>query len=302
MLAGGSGFLGTALRVRLAELGHEVVRLVRREPATTTEYRWDPDRSEIDRSALDGVDVVVNLCGVGVADRRWTPARRELLRSSRMNPSGTLAAALADLAGGESAPVLIQAGGIAYYGTHYSPVPHTEDSPVGPDFLARVVQDWEQAADPAIEAGIRTVFMRTSPVMDSSGGPFKLMKLAWSVGGGAVLGDGQQRMPMISLHDYLRFVLWAAATPEAAGPYNLTIPEPTTNAEFSDVLAEQLRRPRFLKAPAQLLRIPLGELAEQLLGDIFAVPRRLVEQGFAFDAPDVASTVRLALSPPPTGF
>ena len=296
LLAGGSGFLGSALRIRLAELGHEVVRLVRREPATATEYRWSPDDFEIDRSALDGVDVVVNLCGVGVADRPWTPARRELLRSSRVNPGGTLAAALADLAAGGSPPVLIQAGGIAIYGTGQTSLPHTEDSPVGPDFLARLVDDWERSADPAVEADVRTVFMRTSPVLDKSGGSFKLMKFAWSLGGGAVLGDGRQRMPMISLHDYLRFVLWAAETPEAAGPYNLTIPDPTTNAEFSDVLARQLHRPRFLKAPASLLRIPLGELAEQLVGDMFVVPRRLTEQGFAFDGPDVAATVRLALA------
>ncbi len=296
MLAGGSGFLGSALRVRLAEQGHEVVRLVRREPATATEYRWDPDSFEIDRSALDGVDVVVNLCGVGVADRPWTPRRRELLLSSRVRPAGTLAAALADGAAAGAAPVLIQAGGIAYYGTGYSAQPHTEESPVGPDFLARVVQDWEQAADPAVEAGVRAVFLRTSPVLDRSGGSFRLMKLAWSLGGGAVLGDGRQRMPMISLRDYLDFVLWAAAEPAAAGPYNLTIPEPTTNAEFSDVLARELHRPRFLTAPGAALRLPLGELAEQLLGDLNAVPRRATEQGFVFDAPDVTATVRAALA------
>jgi uncharacterized protein len=296
LLAGASGFLGSALRVRLAEQGDEVVRLVRREPATATEYRWDPDRSEIDRAALDGVDVVVNLCGAGVADRPWTPTRRELLRRSRVNPTGTLAGALADSAQAGGSPVLIQAGGIAIYGTHHTAVPHTEDSPLATDFLAQVVRDWEQAADPAVEAGVRTVFMRTSPVLDAGGGSFRLMKLAWSLGGGAVLGDGRQRMPMISLHDFLRFVLWAAQTPSATGPYNLTIPEPTTNAEFSDTLAAQLKRPRILKVPAGLLRIPLGELAEQLVGDLFAVPRRPVEQGFVFDGPDVAGTVRLALA------
>ena len=175
---------------------------------------------------------------------------------------------MADLAAAGAPPVLIQAGGIAIYGTGHSSVPHTEDSPVGLDFLARLVHDWEKSADPAVEAGVRTVFLRTSPVLDSSGGSFRLMKFAWSVGGGAVLGDGRQRMPMISLQDYLRCVFWAAETPAAAGAYNLTIPEPTTNVEFSDVLAEQLHRPRFLKAPAALLRIPLGELAEQLVDDM----------------------------------
>jgi uncharacterized protein len=298
LLAGASGFLGTALRIRLATDGHEVVRLVRREPATSTEYRWDPDSYEIDTEALDGVDAVVNLCGVGVANWRWTPQRRTLLRSSRINPTRTLATALADRAAAGAAPVLIQAGGIAVYGTQHSSVPHTEDSSAGSDFLARLVVDWEQAADPAAEAGVRVVLLRCSPVLDRSGGSFRLMRICWSMGGGAVLGDGNQRMPMTSLEDYLRFVLWAANNPEASGPYNLTIPEPTTNAEFSDTLAQQLRRPRFLRAPAAVLRLPLGELAEQLVGDMNVVPRRALEQGFDFSAPDVDSTVRAALHRP----
>ena len=295
LLAGASGFLGTALRVRLATDGHEVVRLVRREPATATEYRWDPDAFEIDSDALDGVDVVVNLSGVGVANWVWTPERRKLLLSSRVNPSRTLAAALADRAAAGTAPVLIQAGGIAVYGTGHSFVPHTEDSPAGSDFLAQLVVAWEQAADPAAEAGVRVVLLRTSPVLDRSGGSFRLMKTAWSLGGGAVLGDGAQRMPMISLEDYLRFLGWAAENEEVSGPYNLTIPEPTTNAEFSDTLAAELHRPRFLRAPAALLRAPLGELAEQLVGDMFVVPRKALEQGFVFVAPDVRTTVRAAL-------
>ena len=146
-----------APRARWPSEGDEVVRLVRREPATATECRWDPDAFEIDTAALDGVDVVVNLCGVGVANWIWTAERRKLLRSSRVNPSRTLAGALADRAAAGSAPVLIQAGGIAIYGTEHSTVPHTEDSPAGTDFLAQLVVAWEQAADPAAEAGVRVV-------------------------------------------------------------------------------------------------------------------------------------------------
>jgi uncharacterized protein len=293
LLAGGSGFLGVALRVRLAELGHEVVRLVRRKPATATEFRWDPHAYEIDDAAFEGVDSVVNLCGVGVEDRPWTPARRTLIRSSRVHPTGTLSAALADR--GASAPVLISLSGIAYYGTELSSVPHTEESPAGRDFLARLTVDWEQAADSAAEAGARVVLLRTAPVLDRSGGIFRLMRMCWSMGGGAVLGDGRQRMPLISLRDFVDVVLWAARTPTAAGPYNVTIPEVTTNAEFSDVLAGELRRPRVLRAPAPVLRLSLGELAEQAVGDLNVVPRRLVEDGYTFLDPDVRSTVRAAL-------
>lgn len=295
LIAGASGFLGTALRVRLAEGGHEVVRLVRREPAAATEFRWDPDAGQIDTAAFADVDVVVGLSGAGVADRLWTPARRRLLLSSRVRPTGLLARSLADLPADHRPTVFLSASGIAVYGTEPAPVPHTEDSPVAEDYLASVVVAWEAATQPAADAGVRVVHLRTAPVLDASGGAFKLMRLAWSTGLGAKLGDGTQRMPMISLEDYLRMVEWAAGSPAATGPYNLTIPEVATNAEFSDALAAALHRPRVLAAPAAVLRRALGGLAEQLVGDIPVVPHRLTEQGFEFLAPDVAGTVRAAL-------
>lgn len=291
LLAGASGFLGGALRTHLAEQGHEVMRLVRREPATATEFAWRPDRGELDRAALAGVDVAVNLCGVGVADRPWTRQRRELLRSSRVDPGRTLAEALV----GSGVPLLIQASGIAYYGTEPTAEPHTEDAPPASDFLARLVVDWEASAQAAIEAGVRVAWLRTSPVLDRSGGAFAPMRLAWSLGLGATLGDGHQRMPLISLRDYLGVIDWIVTTPGAAGPYNLTLPDPTTNAEFTAALAQELHRPHLLRAPARLLRMALGELAEQLLGDNYALPDRLTQQGYRFADPDVHSAIRSAL-------
>jgi NAD dependent epimerase/dehydratase family enzyme len=140
------------------------------------------------------------------------------------------------------------------------------------------------------------VLIRTSPVLDHSGGSFPVMKLAWSLGAGAELGDGRQRMPMISLEDYLGIVQWAAATPTASGPYNATIPQPATNAEFTEALARAVRRPRLLRAPSGVLRRVLGEQAEQLLGDMYIVPQRLTDQGFRFTDTDVYSTVASALA------
>jgi uncharacterized protein len=281
LLAGSSGFLGTALRVELATQGHQAARLVRRLAATATESEWNPDDGSLDPSVFDGIDAVVNLCGVGIADRPWTKARRELIRSSRLNPSRTLALALA--ARPDPRPVLIQASGIGIYGTARTDAPHTEDSPAADDFVGELVEDWESAARPAVEAGVRTVLLRTAPVLDRSGGAFVPMLRAWSLGLAAKLGDGRQRMPMISLEDYLRVVQWAVENDQARGRYNVTIPQTTTNAEFTDALAE-------------LVRLGLGELAEQLVGDIWAVPRRLTEAGFVFTAPDVRSTIRAALS------
>lgn len=298
LLAGASGFLGSALRVRLAEEGHEVVRLVRREPATAAEVQWRPDDRQVDLSAFDEVDVVVNLAGAGVADWLWTPSRRELILSSRVNTTSTLATALATVSGqggGGRPPALIQASGISRYGTAWSDNAADEDSPAGPDFLSQVVVNWEGAAQPAVDAGVRVVYLRTSPVMDSSGGPLQLMKVPWSLAAGARLGNGRQRMPMISLHDYLRVLLWTAGNDSAIGPYNVTIPQPATNAEFTRELARALGRPTLLRAPAPVIRAALGELAEQLLGDMYTLPRRLVAEGFVFDGPDLATTLQLAL-------
>ena len=294
LLAGASGFLGKALRVRLASEGHDVTRLVRREPATSTEFGWDPERGEIDPAALDGVEAVVNFGGVGVFNSPWTQRRREGILSSRVHATQTVSEAIAARPEGRR-PVLIQGSGIARYGTVANPEPFTEDDLAAADFLAQVTVQWEAATRAATEAGARTVFLRTSPVMDRSGGAFALMKLAWSAGLGAVIGSGRQHMPMISLDDYLGVVQWAADTPHAAGPYNLTLPVPTTNAEFTDELARQLHRPRVIKAPAVVLRTALGELSGQLLGDIYAVPERLQAAGYRFYYPDVSATIAAAL-------
>jgi uncharacterized protein len=295
LLAGASGFLGNALRVRLATEGHEVVRLVRREPATSTEFRWDPYAGKVDPAAFEGVDAVVNLGGAPVAPLPWTTRRREQILSSRVATTGTLARTLAERARSGPSPVYLHTSGIAHYGTRSGSEPYTEDSPAGRDYLAQVTVKWEEAAYPAAEAGVRTVALRTSPVLERGGGSFLPMQLAWACGLGATLGDGRQRMPMIALSDWLGAVQWAADTPHAAGAYNLTIPEPTTNAEFSYALARAMRRPCFLTAPKVVLRTVLGELAEQLVGDMYVVPQRLTEHGFVFGAPTVASMIAAAL-------
>jgi uncharacterized protein len=294
LLAGASGFLGTALRVRLAGEGQEVIRLVRREPATSTEFQWDPDSGAVDAAAFDGVDVAVNLAGVPVAPLPWTESRREQILSSRVNTTSTLARGLAAQTDDRSR-AMIQMSGIARYGTTSGAEPYTEDSPAAADYLAQVTTKWEAAAQPAADAGVRVVVLRTSPVMHSSGGTLVPLKLAWSIGLGATLGDGSQRMPMISLRDYLGVVQWAATSEQASGPYNLTLPQPTTNAEFSDALAAGLHRPRFLRIPTPIIRTALGELAGQLVGDVYAIPERLTSDGFVFGDPTVEDLVASAL-------
>ena len=245
---------------------------------------------------FDDVDAVVNLCGVGIADRPLTAKRKALVRSSRLDPTRTLAEALADRqAQTGSAPVLVQASATGYYPTDGTDQPMTEANPAGQSWISGLVKEWEEAAQPAAEAGVRVVWARTSPVLDSSGGMFPLMRRAWWFGAGARFGNGEQHMPLIHLTDYLRFLLWAVENPEAAGPYNLTLPEPTTNAVFTDELATQLRRPRLLTIPKVVLSTALGDFAEQLVGDSWLLPQRSVDQGFRFLAPDVQTAIRFAL-------
>lgn len=273
-----------------------MIRLVRRKPAAGNESAWDPDAGQIDARVLDGVDVAVNLCGVGIANRPLTAGRKETVRSSRVNPTRTLAGALIErLKSTGSAPALVQSSATGFYPTQRADRPMTEVDHAGESWIAGLVTEWEDAARPAAAAGVRVVWMRTSPVIDSSGGVFPWMKRAWSLGAGAMFGDGSQHMPLVQLDDYLRFVVWAAGNPEASGPYNLTLPSPTTNGEFSDELARQLHRPRLFKLPKVVLDTALGDLAEQLLGDAWLLPQRALDEGFVFESPDLPSAIRAAL-------
>ncbi|MBA8794415.1 hypothetical protein FHX74_002034 [Friedmanniella endophytica] len=296
LLAGASGFLGTALRLRLAEDGHEVSRLVRRNPSTPREFFWDPDGGEINQRALDGIDVLIDLAGVGVADRPWTAARKQLIKSSRIGPTSVLAREVArqQREAGRS-PLWIQASATGFYGEQSTDVPKDESAPPADDFLAKVVVAWEAAAQPAIDAGAQVIFLRTAPVLDRSGGLLKVLRLPFSMGLGAKLGDGQQRMALISLHDWLRMVIWMVKTRPAPGPYNLTIPEPCTNAEFTKALGHALHRPALLGAPGPVLRRALGELSQQLLGDVNVVPQAALDAGFRFHGPNVRSAIAHAL-------
>jgi uncharacterized protein (TIGR01777 family) len=248
----------------------------------------------VDEAAFEGVDVAVNLGGVPVAPLPWTKSRREEILSSRVNTTRTIAQGLAACAG-SGRRTLIQQSGIARYGTTSNAVPYTEDSPAAPDYLAQMTTRWEAATQAAADAGVRVVVLRTSPVMDSSGGAFPFIKLGWWCGLGATLGDGSQRMPMISLRDYVAVVQWAGTNEDASGPYNLTLPQPTSNAEFTDALAAALHRPRFLRVPIVIIRTGLGELAEQIVADQYVIPQRLITDGFVFGDPTVEDTVTSAL-------
>lgn len=277
-IAGSSGLIGSALVSTLRAADHRVLRIVRRAPSNGDELFWNPDAGEFDASALHGVDAVVNLCGVGVGEKRWSGAFKQSLRDSRIEPTEVLAGAVADA----GVPVLINASAVGYYGDTRDRVTD-ESAPEGRGFLAGLCADWEAATAPAVAAGSRVVLLRTGLVMSPAGGMVNRLKPLFSLGLGARLGNGRQYIPWISLEDEVRAVLFAMATDGLSGPVNLTGPAPVTNAEFTAALGRALNRPTPVMVPGFALRTLLGEIADEgLLVGQRAIPAALERAGFNF--------------------
>lgn len=277
-IAGSSGLIGSALVSTLRAADHRVLRIVRRAPSNGDELFWNPDTGEFDASALHGVDAVVNLCGVGVGEKRWSGAFKQSLRDSRIEPTEVLAGAVADA----GVPVLINASAVGYYGDTRDRVTD-ESAPEGRGFLAGLCADWEAATAPAVAAGSRVVLLRTGLVMSPAGGMVNRLKPLFSLGLGARLGNGRQYIPWISLEDEVRAVLFAMATDGLSGPVNLTGPAPVTNAEFTAALGRALNRPTPVMVPGFALRTLLGEIADEgLLVGQRAIPAALERAGFNF--------------------
>jgi uncharacterized protein len=285
-LTGSSGLIGTALAAQLRTDGTEVVRLVRRPPATSAEVRWDPTAPDggLHWPALGTIDAVVHLSGASVAGGRWTPARKRLLRSSRI---GTTAALVRAMVAADVPPAtLLAASAIGWYGdTGDREVDET--APAGSGFLATLVRDWEAAAEPAAAAGLRVVNLRSGVVLSRSGGMLRPLVPPFRLGLGARIGAGSQYLSWISIADHVRAVTFLLGRPDISGPVNLTGPLPATNAEFTRALGAAVRRPAVLAIPGWAVRLALGELASELLGSSRVQPARLEQTGFDFDYPAI---------------
>ncbi len=296
-VTGATGLLGTALVTALRAGGQRVTALVRRSPASQDEIAWDPRApgGGIAPGALDGLDAVIHLAGAGVADHRWTPAYQEEIRASRVMGTRALAAALA--AAGPRPAVLLAGSAIGWYGdTGGREV--DESAPAGAGFLADVVREWEAAAQPAAEAGIRVVNMRTGIVLTRQGGVLARMLPPFRLGLGSRLGSGRQMMSWIALADYLGAVQFLLARADISGPVNLTAPHPASNAEFTAALAAALNRPALLSVPAPALRLALGGVTSDLLSSARVLPRRLTEAGYQFQFPDLPAALAAELAQP----
>jgi len=295
-ITGSSGLIGTALAKALLRDGQQVVRLVRHPPRQPGEVRWDPQAADggLDPAAFDGVDAVVHLSGAPIAGGWWTQARKRELRASRVQSTRALVAALAK---SPSPPaVLLSGSAVGWYGnTGTREV--DEYAPAGTGFLADLVSDWEAAALPARQAGLRVANLRSGVVLSRRGGMLGPLVPLFRLGLGARLGSGAQYISWISVTDHVAAVRYLLDRPGIDGPVNLTAPVPVTNAEFTADLGRVLQRPAVLRVPAPVLRAGLGELSGELLGGQRVLPRRLLSAGFAFRYPEVAGALMAELAP-----
>ncbi|MFE2945291.1 TIGR01777 family oxidoreductase [Streptomyces sp. NPDC059255] len=291
-VTGSTGLIGTALVSSLRADGHEVTRLVRHAARAVDEIEWDPVRQTIDAGKLNGCEAVVHLAGAGVGDRRWSDAYKREIRDSRILGTATLAEALTTL---DSPPrVLVSGSAIGFYG-YTGDRKVDEGTPPGDGFLPSLCVEWEEAALPAEEAGIRTVFPRTGLVVARKGGAWGRLFPLFRAGLGGRLGSGDQYWSFISLHDEVAALRHLVDTDGLEGPVNLTAPEPVTNREVTAAMGRVLHRPTPFPVPTAALRLVVGGLADDIVGSQRVVPSRLLESGFTFAFPTIDEAVRAAV-------
>ncbi len=283
-VTGSTGLIGTELVAALQGDGHRVLRLVRPDStdAGSDTAAWDPARGTIDAAALEGIDAVVHLAGVGIADSRWTEQQRQRILGSRTSGTTLLASTLASLQ--QPPSVLLSGSAIGYYGDHGDQV-IDESTGAGDDFPARVCVQWEACAQPAIDSDIRVVFLRTGIVQSTKGGALAKQLPFFKLGLGGKVGSGRQWISWISIDDEvaaIRFLL----EHDVSGPVNLVAPEPVTNSEYTKTLGSVLHRPTTI-LPITGPRLLYGrELADSLLLTSQRVaPAALQQAGFEFSQP-----------------
>jgi len=296
ILSGASGMIGSALRDRFALRQTPTLQLVRRTPAGRDQLLWDPAKSSAVSASerLEGCVAAIHLAGANLSDRRWTARYRQEIWASRVDSTRALAATLAELR--QPPASLLLASAIGFYGSR-GDEELTENSAAGSGFLADLCREWENAAEPAIKAGIRVVHLRTGVVLGRGHGALERMLPVFRMGLGGRLGNGRQWMSWISLTDAVNAILLAMENPSISGPLNLTAPNPVTNAEFTRALGRELHRPSFFSVPAFALRLALGQIAnEALLASARVYPAKLQAARFPFAHPTIEEALSAASS------
>lgn len=294
VIAGSSGLVGAALIPFLEGKGHDVYRLVRnKETKHPKEIVWDPSNKQLAADQIENFDAFINLAGDPIAEGRWKCEKKKRIFDSRIQSTELLAKTIANLS--HKPKVFINASAVGFYGNNEDQW-ITEISPNGSGFLADVCKAWEEAAAPAVEAGIRVVKLRFGVVLSSSGGALKQMLLPFKLGLGGVIGNGKQYMSWIMIEDLVEIIEQALTNVYYTGPINVVTDNPVTNKTFTKTLGTVLHRPTLFPMPAFLARLVFGEVADALLLSSCRVkPQKLIDLGYKFRFPMLQEGLKNAL-------
>ncbi|WP_145370953.1 TIGR01777 family oxidoreductase [Maioricimonas rarisocia] len=289
-VTGASGMVGSTVVPMLTTAGHSAFRFVRRPAKSEDERQWTPSEPQLDPKQFEGLDAVIHLAGENIGDSRWTQSKKQRIRDSRVDGTRRLAEALAKL---EQPPkTLVCASATGFYGDRGDEI-LTEQSDAGTGFLTDVCQEWEAAAGPAREAGIRVVHVRLGMILSPKGGALQKMLTPFKLGGGGVVGDGNQYWSWIALDDAAAIFTRAATDAGLEGPVNAVTPNPVTNREFTQTLAKVLHRPAIIPVPKFAARLALGEMADELLfASVRVMPEKLQASDYAFRYPELEEALR----------
>ena len=293
-ITGSSGLIGSSLSSFLTTGGHTVVPIVRKHVEEDSEaVQWAPDVGIVDLRKLEGIDVVVHLAGENISEGRWTAAKKERIRSSRIDGTRNLVESLSKLS--KPPQTFLTASAIGYYGDRGDEVVD-ETSSSGEGFLAEVCKAWEEVVFEEVPPTVRTLAARFGVVMTPQGGALAKMLPAFKLGGGGTLGNGRQFMSWVSIDDVVGALTHMILTPELSGAVNVVSPKPVRNSEFTKTLAKVLRRPAIVPMPAPMARLLFGQMADEaLLASTRVEPSRLIESGFQFRDPDLEPSLRRLL-------
>lgn len=296
LITGGTGFIGHILCRELLARGYELT-VFSRQPAETVKSscgRVQAIRDLQQLRANPGYDAVINLAGEGIADKRWSKARKQELRDSRIGVTETLVEVIRSW---ERTPdVVVSGSAVGFYGDQGAATV-TEDTSPNDEFTHRLCRDWENAAKPLADDGVRVCFSRTGVVAGPGGGFLERMVLPFKLGLGGRLGSGTQYMPWVHRDDVVGALIWMMENPSASGPFNVVSPNPATNAEFTRSLGRVLHRPTLFPAPAPVLKVALGEMARLLLTGQKAIPEKLTTGRFEFRYPDLEPALAQCIAP-----
>jgi uncharacterized protein (TIGR01777 family) len=285
LLAGGTGLIGTRLSLLLRERGY-VVRLLTRTPGNADEFKWNPLKGELDESALQNIDYVVNLAGAGIADKRWTADRKRDIVMSRVQAAQVLAKAFTRM---DIKPkAYISASAIGYYGNSGEQFMTEADAPVDNSFMVECCQQWEAAADTMLGLGIRTVKLRIGIVLAKEGGALAevVKPLHWGLG--TYFGNGRAWWSWIHRDDLCRMILWAFENTAITGVFNAVAPQPVRGLAFTQTVAKAINQKAvFLPAPEFALKLILGEMAVVVLNSNHISGRKVEQAGFEYSYPDL---------------